>query len=83
MRRSQSSEEQINYNQALIKAGRRPEDSEFYIHIPTHATYESFEEIRNKLAAPMRLFLEVAASGGTVYDSPANSRKKGGTPATI
>jgi alkanesulfonate monooxygenase SsuD/methylene tetrahydromethanopterin reductase-like flavin-dependent oxidoreductase (luciferase family) len=59
------------FDQLLDLGGRRPEDAEFYIHVPTHVTEKSFTGIEAALGEACRRFGDAATSGGTIYQQPS------------
>jgi alkanesulfonate monooxygenase SsuD/methylene tetrahydromethanopterin reductase-like flavin-dependent oxidoreductase (luciferase family) len=59
------------FNQLLDKAGKRPRDAEFYVHIPIYLSEKSYEGIESEVGAACRRFGEAATAGGTIYQQPS------------
>lgn len=59
-----------NFDHAWLKAGRRPEDAEFYVHVPVYVADKSYEQIEADMSEVERRFSAAATSGGTIYQKP-------------
>lgn len=69
------------FDQLLEQSAERPQDAEFYLHVPIHVTEKSFAGIEAAVGAACRRFGAAAAWGGTIYQPSATASQGPLSPA--
>lgn len=56
-----------HFDQALVRAGRHPDEVEFYAHFPIYIAEKTYEGIRQDLEDILIWFARAVGGGGTIY----------------